>query len=922
MHSGTLRALEFDRVREALASFALTPLGAARLAKLVPSTVLPEVEFSLAETTEGVNLLGDAAGGGLPLRAPSDLDETLEGLTVEGRPLEALRLVALADFLQSIDQSRSLILGLPRERYPILAGLAQRCASFEREIADIRRAIDPAGDVLDNASPELRQIRDKLRRARSRLRGTLESYVRGRDTSRYLQDSVVTDRNGRYVLVVKAEHRGSIPGIVHGSSASGASLYLEPLATVEQNNEIVDLEEQEAEEIRRILMRLTDAFRLRGPDVARTLDAATELDVIQAKARLADICKASPPTLATDGRLELRGARHPLLINAVVARTADPDGIRVARTTEPVGVDVLIIPPTRVLVITGPNTGGKTVALKSAGLLSLMAQAGLHIPAEAGSQVPVFQSVFADIGDSQSIAANLSTFSWHITNIAAMDRALAPPALVLLDEVGAGTDPLEGGALGMAMIDHFRHRGAIVIATTHYDALKSYASTTPEVVAAAFGFTPETYAPTYRLLYGSPGTSLALEMAGRYGLPASIVTAARGFLTTREAQLSEHLAKIDRDLHALDGERRQVAREREQLAGSEAQVRLREEQLRQREEQFRRKLEDSLQERMREARRAIDSVVDDVKKKAAALADEAAKRAAAPRLVTSSAPQRLSTGEMGSLRTDARMALQDLADRLRRDEDAGVATGARDEDGDLRTDGGRKPPKPPRVTAAPAPPPVIPVVPGAKVVVGALGLEGIVQSVHDRSVEVLVRGKRLRAALDEVRAVAPAPGGMVSSSMGSSSPSSSARPSPSAGAAGASSLAGGAAGSRSPQREPSRSGTFSPSGARETGGGGDAGGGNRPRVTVNVMASVPEGGLHDLNVIGCTVPEAIERADKFLDQALLAEMHEIRLIHGHGTGVLRRALAEFLSDHPLVERFAAAAPNQGGGGVTVVELKD
>ena len=281
--------------------------------------------------------------------------------------------------------------------------------------------------MLDNASPELRQIRDKLRRARSRLRGTLESYVRGTRHARYLQDSVVTDRNGRYVLVVKAEHRKSIPGIVHGSSTSGASLYLEPLATVELNNEIVDLEEQEAEEIRRILMRLTDAFRLRGPDVARTLDAATELDVIQAKARLADICKASPPTLATDGRLELRGARHPLLINAVVARTVDPDGTRVARTIEPVGVDVLIIPPTRVLVITGPNTGGKTVALKSAGLLSLMAQAGLHIPAEAGSQVPVFQSVFADIGDSQSIAANLSTFSWHITNIASMDRALVPP---------------------------------------------------------------------------------------------------------------------------------------------------------------------------------------------------------------------------------------------------------------------------------------------------------------------------------------------------------------------------------------------------------------------------------------------------------------------------------------------------------------
>ena len=253
--------------------------------------------------------------------------------------------------------------------------------------------------------------------------------------------------------------------------------------------------------------------------------------MIQAKARLAAACRASAPGLSTDGRLELTGARHPLLIPAVVSRTRDEGGTRVARDREPVAVDITLIPPTRVLVITGPNTGGKTVALKTAALLALMAQCGLHVPAEAGSTLPVFRTIFADIGDEQSIDANLSTFSWHVTNIAAMDRALEMPALVLLDELGAGTDPVEGGALGMALVDHFKARGALVLATTHYDALKSYAATTPGVVAAAFNVNPETFAPTYRLIYGSPGASLALDMAARLGLPASIVAAARGFRT-------------------------------------------------------------------------------------------------------------------------------------------------------------------------------------------------------------------------------------------------------------------------------------------------------------------------------------------------------------------------------------------------------
>src|SRR5918995_2747540 len=449
----------------------------------------------------------------------------LSALAVEGRALDALRLLAFAEFLDSISLTCAAIRRVPGA-FPTLKALAENCGSFKNQIGEVRSKIDPSGEVNDNASPELSRLRTQIRKQRSRLRSTLESYLRGKDTSRYLQDQVVSDRDGRYVLVVKAEHRTAIPGIIHGSSGSGASLYLEPLSTVEINNEIVALEQQEREEVHRILRYLTDAFRLKPIELRQAVDAATELDVIQAKVRFAQLVSGVAPVLSTDGRLELRGARHPLLIPGVIARQVANDDERRERSNapvkDPVPVDVLVIPPTTVLLITGPNTGGKTVALKTAGLLAVMAQAGLFVPA-ADARLPVFRAIFADIGDEQSIAANLSTFSWHITNIASMDRSLALPALVLLDELGAGTDPLEGGALGVAIIEHFRTRGAIVISTSHYEALKTYAATTPGVVAAAFGFTPDTYEPTYQIQYGSPGRSLALEMAGRLGLTGTII---------------------------------------------------------------------------------------------------------------------------------------------------------------------------------------------------------------------------------------------------------------------------------------------------------------------------------------------------------------------------------------------------------------
>jgi len=814
MHPGALKALEFDRVVAAVRRLARTPLGEARLNDLAPLTDPRRVEQALAGTTEAAAYL--AANGGFALTAPSGLQAALGALPIEGRALEAAALLALAEFLLSMEQTRAAVRRASGGSYPLLRGVVESASSFEEEARAIQQAVEPSGDISDEASPELRAIRERLRKQRSRLRTALESYLRGRETSKYLQDQIVTDRNGRYVLVVRSEHRTAIPGIVHGASASGASLYLEPLSTVEINNDVVALEEQEKEEIHRILLALSDRFRARALEFQRTVEAATDLDVLQAKGQLSGMCRGIAPTLVSEGRLELRGARHPLLIADVAG--SGP------REKEPVPVDLILAPPISALLITGPNTGGKTVALKTAGLLALMAQAGLHIPAEPGSTLPVFRSIFADIGDEQSIAANLSTFSWHVTNIASMDRQLALPALILLDEIGAGTDPIEGGSLGMAVIDHFRRRGALTIATTHYDMLKSYASTTPGVASAAFGFDPETFTPTYRLVYGTPGRSLALEIAAKLGLPRTVIEAAREHRSNREAQLAEHLAKVDDDLHALDHQKRLVSRERQLLEEESARMQQREAALADREQTFRKRVNEELELRLRDARSEIDRVVAELKQRSAALAADAARAAAQV------AP--LSTGETGTLRADARAALQTIAERVGQDFTSAVQT---------------EPGAPEGVTRRAAI--------GDRVMVGVLGLEGVVQAVHDGQAEVDVRGKRLRIAAADLQVL------------------------------------GRAASTPAP-------------------------------VRVNVQVEPRASAGTDLNVIGCTVDDAIARTEKFLDDSLLSEQRTVRVIHGHGTGQLRRALAEYLQTHPLVARISAAPPEQGGGGVTVVDLKE
>jgi DNA mismatch repair protein MutS2 len=830
-----LRTLEFDRIVEVVTGLALTPLGGTVLAELQPQTDPRAVADSLNATTETTAFLESNAL--FPLRAGAGIADALAGLHVHGQPLEPLALRLVADLMDSIEIAGTTV-RQASGAFPILTRLVARIPSFKGEVAGVRRAIDASGEVLDDASPELRSLRDRLRQKRQRLRGTLEQFVRGKDTAKYLQEQVITERNGRYVLMVRAEHRGNVLGIVHGSSASGASLFLEPSATVEINNDIVELEEREREEVRRILLALSDAFRARPEDLATALGVGVELDVLQAKARFGLLVNAVPPEIAIDGRLELRSARHPLLIAAVRTRLRDAGAPNETggQNADVIPIDIVIDPPTRVLLITGPNTGGKTVAIKTAGLLSLMAQTGLHVPA-AAAKLPVFRSVFADIGDEQSIAASLSTFSGHITNLVAMDRELELPALVLLDEVGTGTDPNEGGALATAVVNHFKNRGALVIATTHYDALKTWGTATEGVVTAAFAFDPQTFAPTYRLIYGAPGRSLAIEIAQRLGMPLLVVAAARGFLSDDQKKLAAHLARVDAQARALESERSRLQRDRRATDDAAARLQQRERDLAEREERFARRLNEKLDDRVRQARRDIDQVIEQLKERSDSLIEQVSIRARTAGL---------STGETGAARAEAREAVERIVDRLKAGQTADAGGG--------ETAFG--------VTQAAkvTPPDIVPAV-GARVAVGGLGMEGTIVSIRGQQVEIDVRGKRLRSSLKDLRVL-------------------------------------------------SHRKAAAPSGSQP------------PRVRVKVDLQPREGLLSELNVIGCTVDEAVDRVAKFLDATMVTDRQEIRIVHGHGTGQLRKGLHAYLKDHPLVAKFFTAPPNQGGGGATIVELKE
>lgn len=554
------QTLEFPKILDRLAAHTSFSAGAEKARRLTPSTDAAEVRERLATTAEARRLLAE--------RPQTDL-----GGVRDLRPMvEAARRSVLLSPADLLDVRQTLLVArrfrqifAPLESaYPRLAAIVARTALCPDLVEAIGRALDDRGEVRDDASPALARVRQELRATHDRLMDRLQRIISSPENQPFLQEPLVTMREGRYVIPLKAEFKGRIPGIVHDRSASGATLFIEPLAVVDLANAWRELQLQEAEEVRRILADLTARVAAHGEELEETVDALAELDLVLAAARYAEELNAAEPVM-TDGRprrdapcLALLQARHPLLDPATV-----------------VPIDVVLDAETHVLVITGPNTGGKTVTLKTVGLLALMAQSGLHIPVAPGSSLPVFNAIYADIGDEQSIEQSLSTFSAHLTNILSFLHRADERSLVLLDELGAGTDPAEGSALARALLEAFRQKGAVTLVATHYPELKAYAQLTPGVRNACVEFDPETLRPTYHLTIGLPGRSNAFAIARRLGLDEEIVRRAEA-LISREDRMTEGLLA---DLHRL---RLEAARARDEALAARAEARRLEEELRKR----------------------------------------------------------------------------------------------------------------------------------------------------------------------------------------------------------------------------------------------------------------------------------------------------------------------------------------------------
>ncbi|MDR7433812.1 MAG: endonuclease MutS2 [Armatimonadota bacterium] len=789
MDARTLRVLEFPKIRERLVALALFPPGKELAEALWPSQSLEEASVWQQETTEARALLEE---GEVPLRGAKDIRDQVQRAAKGGRldPPELLDVrdtLRVARLMKGYLQSRA-------QRAPFLAAIGSGIQPFVEVEEAIQRAIGEDASVLDSASERLARLRQEQRTVHHTIKEKLEEILRSPLYAPMLQEPLITLRGQRYVVPVKAEHKGRFPGILHDQSASGATMFMEPLAIVPLGNRLRELEGEEQEEIFRILRALSGMIGERAGAILQDVAVLGRLDFIFAKAALSLEMDGVRPRLNNQGILSLRKARHPLL-------QPPPDW-----PGRVVPIDVELGDRFTTLIITGPNTGGKTVTLKTIGLLTLMAQAGLHIPAEEGSEVCVFPQVFADIGDEQSIEQNLSTFSSHMGAIVEILRNLEGMALVLLDEVGAGTDPTEGAALARALIEYLHAKGVRTAVTTHYNDLKLLASEIPGIENASVEFDPETLRPTFRLLIGVPGRSNAFIIASRLGLLPDIIERARSYLRREEVALDRLLTEIERDRQTIAVERAEAQRALQEATWLRKQY---EEALRRLEEEKRRILASVHEEAERQFRQAMEQVDQLLRK----IREEATERAV----------------------REAREALR----ALRREWE------------------GRK------KTLAPEPPgePLHDVRVGESVYVASLGQEGVVTAPPvGGEVEVQLGAIKARVPLEDLRRVKESAIGKRSFVAGEPA-------------------APGASFERLPPAIPS-----------------------------------------SLDLRGRTEEEALLELDRYLDQAFLAGIPRVTIIHGKGTGVLRKAVHRFLSDHPHVRRFRLGEAGEGGSGATVVEL--
>ena len=840
-----LEVLEFPALLALLGRYASTPGGRKRLLELHPHHDREQLELQLARAGEAADYLRPAAapapaepsksrsGPGksgpllrLDFGGISDLEPVLAKLRIESAVLEPAEISAVLLLLDRAGDCKN-VLTAQRDRFPALAELAAGIGEFRRLLRELSGKILPDGTLDDHASLELWRLRREIEKQKRAVQESLESFLRRHAEEGILQEELVTIRNERFVVPVKVGARRRLDGVVHGSSSSGQSLFVEPMETIELNNELVALVEQEAQEVRHILREMTERLREQTGGVQLAVEILTELDVAFAKGRFAVEFDCVTPRFNTEPRLCLREARHPLLQEVLRRRSsakARPGGAprrpSSSPSSSPFSPPSSIVPLSleldrehRLLVISGPNTGGKTVALKTVGLLVLAAQAGIPVPA-VEADLPLLEQVLADIGDYQSIQESLSTFSAHLTNIQRMVERVAPGtpserALVLLDELGAATDPHEGGALAVAIADYFSRSGALVLASTHHLALKAYATNTPGVLNASVGFDERTLQPTYRLTVGIPGKSSGIAIAQRLGLQKDILARARQALSTQDEEVSRLLT----ELH-------QATEEAERLR---AEIAARERELRERTAQVAAQWGKRESRRLAEMEQRLESVLAGFDKQGRDLLKQIDDR---------------------RLQKQAERRIARARSELREEFDTAVVQqlGGTAEEAQGRTE---KAPRPLHALGE-----------GDLVRVRALGREGVVRRRLDwNHLEVEVGAMKMKVALDQVEAVA------------------------------------------GPQASPAQK-----------------------NVTVHLEART-DASLSEINVIGCTAEEARERVDKFLDSAVLTTMPQVRVIHGHGMGVLRKTLHEFFRSHPLVERFYPAPQQEGGTGATIVELR-
>ena len=788
MDPHSLRVLEFAQVLEHLAAEAGSELGRQRAAVLHPSPDPDLVGKRLAETRECRDLLRQ---GSFPsLERATDIRAALARATIPGVRLAPQELLATAETLEAASRLRQHLQHSPLE-LPHLRRVGAGLAPPADVVEEIRRCITPDGAIADQASPVLLRLRGEARRSREEVRQALQELLRAPRLQPIIVEPVITLRNDRYVIPVTSAYRAHLPGIVQDQSASGHTLFLEPLPVVELNNQIRRLEREAEAEVDRLLEELTALVRARQAATASSVEALADLDLILAKARLAERWRAAEPRLRQGNGLWLLQARHPLLLEA---RRGGG---------EVVPIDVVLRPEQRVLLITGPNTGGKTVALKTVGLAALMAQAGLHIPASADSELPVYDAVMADIGDEQSIAQDLSTFSAHMTRLRIILAQATAKSLVLLDEMGAGTDPGEGAALASAVLEALAGRAAHVLATTHLDALKAFVAQDSRMVNAAVDFDLDSLRPLYRLHIGLPGRSFAIDIACRLGIPSTIIQRSREFLGDSGAEVVALLSRLQALEKRQTADAARMAQEAEAARASHQDAR---------------RLAADLREQVgairAQAKRLVAEIAAEARRRAEAIVAELSR---------------------GGSRRDAREAIRRLSELP----DARLAAL-------------------PSVEAGPESVARLPeLAPGQRVWVRHLGQPGtVISEVSPQGlVEVQLPVGKTRVPREALAPATPA----------------AARP------------------------------------AGETGG-------------ITWKAGAGESLAAELNVIGCTVDEATGQVQRYLEDAVLGGLQRVRIIHGKGTGRLRRGVADLLKAHPLVMGYHLASFEEGGAGATIVEL--